>query len=292
MEIHLNRPVALLATDVDGTLVQSDKTISPASIAAIEEAMNQGLKVAIASGRAYNEMFEIFEKVPAVRYFICTNGALVMDRETDTCLYRESFDKAFAISLVKELLAYGVYVEAYMGHYVWGRALTEEQKKYFFNDHVRPLILASRTFVPDLLERMEASERGPEKIQIFFGDPSMETRILEDFKNREGFDVLQSSEGNLEFVMLHNTKGTAVAALAQQWHLEPDQVMTIGDSHNDISMLSYAGVSVAMGNADDVVHQVARYETTSNDQEGFARAVNAVLEENRRLQGILNDKIY
>lgn len=292
MGIQLNRPVAFIATDVDGTLVQSDKTISPASIAALRRAMDMGVKVAIASGRAYNEMFEIFEKLPEMRYFICTNGALVMDRARDICLYRESFDKSLALSLVKKLMAYGVYVEAYMGHHIWGMAMPEEQLPYFFNDHVRPLILASRTFVPDLLERMVEADRGPEKIQIFFGDPAMEQRILKDFEIREGFDVLQSSEGNLEFVMLHNTKGTAVEALAKQWRLEPDQVMTIGDSHNDISMLSYADISVAMGNADEIVHQIAHYGTDSNDRDGLAKAVEAVLDENLRLQESHNDKIY
>ena len=82
--------------------------------------------------------------------------------------------------------------------------------------------------------------------------------------------------------MLQNTKGTAVKALADRWELSPDQVMTIGDSHNDMSMLSYAGVSVAMGNADQVVKNLAKYQTDSNEQDGFARALEAVLTANER----------
>ena len=283
MEIQLDKPIRLVATDVDGTLVQSDKTVSPAAVAAIHRAIESGVKVAIASGRSYSEMFEIWEKVPEVRYFICTNGAAIIDKKEDKCLYHEQFDKAMALDLVRQLMAYGVYVEAYMDHEVVGMELPEDKIPYFFNDHVRPLILKSRRFVPDLLETLESYPLGPEKIQIFFGDRAMEERLIADFKDASDFDVLRSSEGNLEFVMTHNTKGTAVKALAEHWGFSSDEVMTIGDSHNDISMLSYAGVSVAMANSDAVVRSKAKYLTDSNDEDGFAKALNAVLDASERL---------
>lgn len=282
MKLSIRRPIQFVATDVDGTLVGPDKTVSLAAKEAINRAIDRGLKVAIASGRAYDEMFEIFEKLPRVRYFICTNGAVVMDRETGDCLYHECFDKGLALEILTRLMAYDVYVEAYMGHQVFGQMQPEDRLPYFFNDQVRGLILASRTMIRDLYSHVKAAPQGPEKIQIFYGDPGMEARILADFKAHPGFDVLQSSEGNLEFVMLQNTKGTAVKALADRWGLSPDQVMTIGDSHNDMSMLSYAGVSVAMGNADQVVKELAKYQTDSNEQDGFARALEAVLAANER----------
>ena len=88
-----------------------------------------------------------------------------------------------------------------------------------------------------------------------------------DGKGRERFyDVLESSEGNLEFVLPHTTKGTAVEALANHWGYTPDEVMTIGDSENDLSMIRFASASVAMGNARDNVKAAARYETTDNNQ--------------------------
>ena len=96
--------------------------------------------------------------------------------------------------------------------------------------------------VCDLLAHMESLDEGPEKIQIFYGDEPMRQRILQDLRDeyqgmshdgtgRERFyDVLLSSEGNLEFVLPHTTKGTAVEALANHWKFSPNEVMTLGDS--------------------------------------------------------------
>ena len=102
-------------------------------------------------------------------------------------------------------------------------------------------------------------------MQIFYGDEPMRQHILQDLRDeyqgmshdgtgRERFyDVPLSSEGNLEFVLPHTTKGTAVEALANHWGFSPDEVMSLGDSENDLSMLRFAGASVAMGNGNRIL---------------------------------------
>jgi len=164
-----------------------------------------------------------------------------------------------------------------------------EQSNFFFRPNIRPFILATRTMVCDLLAHMEALEEGPEKIQIFYGDEPMRQRILQDLRDeyqglshdgtgRERFyDVLLSSEGNLEFVLPHTTKGTAVEALAKHWGLSPDEVMTLGDSENDLSMLRFAGAGVAMGNSKPNIKETARYETTDNNHQGVAKAIYSAI---------------
>lgn len=280
--MNVKKPIGLIATDVDGTLVKTDKTVSPASVSAIHRAMEAGVKVAIASGRAWNEMDEIFAKVPEVRYFICTNGAIVMDKLSHQCLYHEQMDKALALDCVEKLLGYDVYVEAYMEHEIYGIRLSPKQEAHFFNDHIRPHIVETRTFVPDLLHVLDRFVGGPEKIQIFYGDLPKRDQILADFQDEEYFDVLLSSEGNLEFVMPHVTKGTAVKALGERWGLGPDQIMTIGDAHNDLAMLAFADYSFAMANGDELVQATAKFQTSANDEEGFAKAVNCMLDASER----------
>lgn len=150
--------------------------------------------------------------------------------------------------------------------------------------------------LPDLIAHLESLPEGPEKIQIFYGDERIRERILADLrdefqgaatdgKGRERFyDVLESSEGNLEFVLPHTTKGTAVEALANHWGYTPDEVMTIGDSENDLSMIRFASASVAMGNARDNVKAAARYATTDNNNYGVARALYSAIAYNRELE--------
>ncbi|WP_314727362.1 Cof-type HAD-IIB family hydrolase [uncultured Veillonella sp.] len=335
-----DKPIRFIASDVDGTLVNDAKAIPEDAIEAIRAARESGIRVAIASGRAWNEMNDVIEKLPCLRYFMCTNGAYVMDKDENRSLFHVSFDKEQALYLLRKLLTYGVYVEAYVKDQIFGMyppsrcitperlsacasvnkehlpgethehyALAEsdeaakvtmsecevEQSNFFFRPNIRPFILATRTMVCDLLAHMEALDEGPEKIQIFYGDEPMRQRILQDLRDeyqglshdgtgRERFyDVLLSSEGNLEFVLPHTTKGTAVEALAKHWGFSPDEVMTLGDSENDLSMLRFAGAGVAMGNAKPNIKEAARYETTDNNHQGVAKAIYSAIAHNNEL---------
>lgn len=363
-----DKPIRFIASDVDGTLVNDEKAIPEDAIEAIRAARESGIRVAIASGRAWNEMNDVIEKLPCLRYFMCTNGAYVMDKDENRSLFHVNFDKEQALYLLRKLLTYDVYVEAYvkdqifgmyppsrcitperlsacaseckapnkkgsdrlmdnhlpnsMNHHQFGvtnehipgethgrYALAEsdeaakatmsecevEQSNFFFRPNIRPFILATRTMVCDLLAYMESLDEGPEKIQIFYGDEPMRQRILQDLRDeyqglshdgtgRERFyDVLLSSEGNLEFVLPHTTKGTAVEALAKHWGFSPDEVMTLGDSENDLSMLRFAGAGVAMGNAKPNIKEAARYETTDNNHQGVAKAIYSAIAHNEEL---------
>ena len=363
-----DKPIKFIASDVDGTLVNDAKTIPEDAIEAIRAARESGIRVAIASGRAWNEMNDVIGKLPCLRYFMCTNGAYVMDKDENRSLFHVNFDKEQALYLLRKLLTYGVYVEAYVKDQIFGMyppsrcitperlsacaseckapnkkgsnslmdnhlpssmnhpqlgvpdehlpgethdryALAEsdeaakatmsecevEQSNFFFRPNIRPFILATRTMVCDLLAHMESLAEGPEKIQIFYGDEPMRQRILQDLRDeyqglshdgtgRERFyDVLLSSEGNLEFVLPHTTKGTAVEALAKHWGFSPDEVMTLGDSENDLSMLRFAGAGVAMGNAKPNIKEAARYETTDNNHHGVAKAIYSAIAHNDEL---------
>ena len=349
-------------------MVNDAKAIPEDSVEAIRAARESGIRVAIASGRAWNEMNDVIEKLPCLRYFMCTNGAYVMDKDENRSLFHVNFDKEQALYLLRKLLTYGVYVEAYVKDKIYGMyppsrcitperlnacasvrkapnkkgsdnlmdnhlpssmnhpqlgvpdehlpgethdryALAEsdeaakatmsecevEQSNFFFRPNIRPFILATRTMVCDLLAHMESLAEGPEKIQIFYGDEPMRQRILQDLRDeyqglshdgtgRERFyDVLLSSEGNLEFVLPHTTKGTAVEALAKHWGFSPDEVMTLGDSENDLSMLRFAGAGVAMGNAKPNIKEAARYETTDNNHHGVAKAIYSAIAHNDEL---------
>ena len=363
-----DKPIKFIASDVDGTLVNDAKAIPEDAIEAIRAARESGIRVAIASGRAWNEMNDVIEKLPCLRYFMCTNGAYVMDKDENRSLFHVNFDKEQALYLLRKLLTYGVYVEAYVKDQIFGMyppsrcitperlsacaskrkspntkgsvslmdnhlpssmnhpqfgvtdehlpgethdryALAEsdeaakatmsecelERSNFFFRPNIRPFILATRTMVCDLLSHMESLDEGPEKIQIFYGDEPMRQRILQDLRDeyqglshdgtgRERFyDALLSSEGNLEFVLPHTTKGTAVEALAKHWGFSPDEVMTLGDSENDLSMLRFAGAGVAMGNAKPNIKEAARYETTDNNHHGVTKAIYSAIAHNDEL---------
>ena len=127
-----DKPIKFIASDVDGTLVNDAKAIPDEAIEAIRAARESGIRVAIASGRAWNEMNDVIEKLPCLRYFMCTNGAYVMDKEENRSLFHVTFDKEQALYLLRKLLTYGVYVEAYVKDKIFGmyppsRCITPER---------------------------------------------------------------------------------------------------------------------------------------------------------------------
>ena len=113
-------------------MVNDAKAIPEDAIEAIRAARESGIRVAIASGRAWNEMNDVIEKLPCLRYFMCTNGAYVMDKDENRSLFHISFDKEQALHLLRKLLTYGVYVEAYVKDQIFGmyppsRCITPER---------------------------------------------------------------------------------------------------------------------------------------------------------------------
>ena len=99
-----DKPIRFIASDVDGTLVTDAKAIPEDAIEAIRAARESGIRVAIASGRAWNEMNDVIEKLPCLRYFMCTNGAYVMDKDENRSLFHVSFDKEQALHLLAQTI--------------------------------------------------------------------------------------------------------------------------------------------------------------------------------------------
>ncbi len=286
LPISLSKPIKLIVSDVDGTLVDKDKYVTARTIKAVHAAMEQGITVAIASGRAWGEMAEVKSKLPEIRHYICSNGAVVLKHSangTET-IFHQSFSNKEGLDLIDELLPFGVYIEAYSGETIYGDG--EEMKEFArqLSPHLLPLIQASRTMVEGLREYIARTGIELEKVQIFYGTETKKQEVLTHFKGRTHFTIIESSEGNLEFVQPGISKGRAVASLAESLGLSPDEVMCIGDSNNDISMLEYTPVSFAMGNGEDTAKAVATYIAPTNEEEGVAVAIEAVVAANSNCQ--------
>ncbi len=276
--------IKLIVSDVDGTLVNNDKYITPATIQAIADAQADGCEFAIASGRGWNEMEELLTKVPSIRYYICSNGAFVRDALAGQTVFHQSFSNADCVEVMRKLAPLDLYMEVYMGEYVYADADILPRFDEFINPDVGPLIRASRTFKPDFIHFIEQTGQGVEKLQVFYGTQEKKDAVLAMCKGDDRFIVIESSEGNIEFVEPGITKGNAVAALANQLDINAEEVMTMGDSNNDLTMLRYAGVSFGMASGEETAKAAAKYMAEDNHQDGAAKAIQAVLKVNRELR--------
>lgn len=269
--------IKLIVSDVDGTLVDSGKKISPANVEAILAAQEAGCEVAIASGRAWNEVIQVRQVLPSIRYYICSNGALIMDAWEGKPVFRDIIDNPASIGLLQRMAAYDVFLEAYAGDHIFVDAAYLPRIDEFVNSHIKPLVLASRTFIPHMIDFLAKEERTLEKAQLFYGTTEKRDRILADCGGDKDFTLIISSESNLEFSKPGVSKGKALENLAERLGLGAEEIMTIGDSNNDIPMLRYAGTSFAMANGEETAKAAARFLADSNDQDGVGKAIRQVL---------------
>lgn len=261
-------PVRLIATDIDGTLLNERKEISPRSLRAIRDARERGITVAIASGRFAENVYVLLEQYGLRLPIIAINGARVVD-ENLRDLSISTMEPRAARETLDTLLSWGSDYFIFGDRFICtsSRELThhtelsqgERMKEMGFRYYHGPA------------EAREAVHYPVYKFFVCNNVPLEPVRAA--LSGIPGVDLTSSSVRNVEVMPTGVDKGTGIREMARALGVPLRQVMALGDESNDIPMLKAAGYGVAMGNGSETAKQAARYTTASNDQEGFAKAV-------------------
>lgn len=268
--------VKLIALDMDGTLLASDHfTVPPRNAQAILRAHAAGIRVCISTGRMIEDASDFAHRLGLPVMLIACNGTRAADAPLPEghIFFRREFEPADARAVLDHVRDLGVMVNVFEDGHV-STLPSASHPEYH---------LAGRGLVRvDYGEKAmrAAIERGVMKIFIV-GAREEETRVgLIKDGLRSAFPALQitsSGPNNIEIMPPHAGKGEALERMAGFLGLGREEVMAVGDAQNDLSMLSYAFHSVAMGNAEEAVRRVCRYETADNDACGVARIIERVL---------------
>lgn len=265
--------IKLLAIDIDGTLVNDQLAITPKTIAALKNASAQGAKVVITTGRPLcgfqNYLDQLGVNHQDDQYVICYNGSLIQTTNGQV-LRKESFD--FNDYLDLELFArkHGVRI-----------CLSTPDCMYTANEDLSPVMIHEswKVHIPLKFRTMDELERLKSQLVVVKGmmldSPTIldriERELPEDFKDR--FTILRSEVDYLEFISKQASKELALAHLTAALKLKPAEVMSFGNGLNDIGMIKYAGVGVAMGNSEQGLLDAADYITADNNHDGIAQAI-------------------
>ncbi len=277
------RNIKLIALDLDGTLLNSDKQLSEENKAALTRAASEGIEIVPATGRFYKGMPQIIRDLPFVNYVISINGAQVYDVKNGKTVCGSEIPWERAVSVMEFLDGIDVIYDCYQDG--WGRMtqrLYDKAEEYAANIHSLEMIKKLRTPVPELKACIEERKSGVQKIQAFFRDMDFRARMLEELPVKfPDLVVTTSIVNNIEINSKDATKGIALKKLADYLEIPVSQTMAFGDDFNDITMLETAGIGVAMENAAEEVKNAANYVTDSCDSNGVANAVNHFLWENK-----------
>ena len=267
--------INLILSDLDGTLLRSDKSISPATYAALERAAAQGVTFVPSTGRFFAAIPPAARELPFARYYVCANGAQVYDAWEDRVLLRHEIGLEEARPVFDELDKLPVIWDCFAdGGAYMDKGFYKRIDEYISDPVVNRMVKEIRQPVEDLRAFLAQRGRSVQKIQMFFAD--MDRRRVELRRLAERFPemaVASSIANNIELNAKKANKGEALRFLCRRLGLSVEQSMAFGDSSNDLSMIQAAGVGVAMGNADGELLAAADYVTDSNDNDGVAKAV-------------------
>lgn len=274
--------IRIIALDLDGTLLDSQKRLSDVNRAALARVAERGVLVVPTTGRFFGMMPACVRDLPFVRYAITINGAQVYDRVADAALVREEIPLDVALEVMRLLDGFDVIYDCYRNNWGWmTQAFKEKSADYATNEHYVKMIADFRKGVPELKAHLAATrgEGNVQKMMLFsrLDDPG--TRALHAVRAElatrfPGLKATASTWNNIEINKATAHKGVALARFAESLGYTLANCMAFGDGGNDLSMIEAAGVGVAMANACPEVLAAADYVSSSNDEDGVAAALS------------------
>ena len=258
-----------VAFDLDDTLLRDDRTISEFTVDVLRKISAKGVRIIPASGRTQKSMLPFVNQLDCVSIYIAKNGADIWDNTSGCLLHQE----LFSVELAREIAAfgrkYGVYTQTY------------DNEKFYYSVHSQwaENYAASSMIEGQYVGDLESFITEPRNKILMIDDESVISRMYDDACRRFGgrVSVTRSKPFFLEFNPVNATKGNALRKASELLGIPLSSIIAFGDSLNDLSMLSAAGMSVAVGNAWPEVAAECDDKCLSNNEDGVAVYLNKLL---------------
>ncbi|MBM7587763.1 Cof subfamily protein (haloacid dehalogenase superfamily) [Bacillus pakistanensis] len=280
----------LIAIDLDGTLLNHQNRISDENLKAIKEAQQDGIEIVIATGRAHFDVNALFEGTGIETWIIAANGATIHTPSGE--LFQSTpIEQTKALEILQWLELEGYYYEVFSQNAI----LTPQNARELLAIEMDRVVSANpEVKLEELQEAAETqySQSGFQFISSYKEIESMNVEVYnilaftfhrekwqkgwEHFKAEKGLTLVSSAVHNFELEHKDASKGDALTRVAKELGIPLSDIVAVGDSLNDLSMLKIAGKSVAMGNAHPEVKEVCDAMTLRNDEHGVAHLIEKV----------------
>lgn len=283
--------IKLIASDMDGTLLNSEHKISEENLEAIKKAQKLGVHFAIATGRIYSDVEPFLKEMGIECECIVMNGAEYRSKDGNV-LESVYIDKNKAAEIFNMIKQNEISSEIYTNNGLYTIDTKEKvliqiaYRVQAFNPGVsfeEALVLAKEhnhftnlNYVTDINEFLNSDiEIG--KFVAFYNDEETTVKVKRKLEAIEGLAITSTFTKNIEINNKDAQKGFILTKVAQKMGINKDEVMVIGDSFNDYSMFTEFPISFAMENAVSKIKEIAKYVTDTNDNAGVAKAIYKVL---------------
>jgi Cof subfamily protein (haloacid dehalogenase superfamily) len=260
----------MVCLDIDGTLLNSQHKLTDNIKAAIRKVTeHKNIKVTLVSARPPKGIIPLQKELGISQPLICYSGALVLDDKLQVLE-----NKTIPVSVVKKIYdcakEANIHVSLYKDDYWYVEELDYWAKQEGDIVNSAPAVLNFAS----LFELWQKESTGPNKLLIM-GQPNEMNMLNSKLKQLlfDSVNMYPSKPTYLEIMPKGASKTAAIGVLSNRFDLKPSEIMAMGDNYNDVDMLEYAGLGIAMGNAPEAVKSHADYVTLSNDEEGVAAAI-------------------
>ncbi len=278
----------LLATDMDGTLLTNDKKISETNINALEAASKKGVEIVIATGRSYSTLKKYIDLFSFDCYLITNNGAVIRNKvhNVEKSVYLDPEATTEIIKVLSNENVYfhssdadNIYIQSYLARFM-------EAKRFLQHEYSNPLSLYKSLILKMILDKnlkkIDFSRIADQGLPLnTFFILSEEKLLLNKIKKQlyqiRGVAVTSSSENNIEALNDKASKGAALGYVGDKLGIVKEEMIAVGDQLNDLSMIEYSGLGVAVANADEKVLKRADWITKSNEDHGVAYVIEYLI---------------
>ena len=262
----MSNNIKLIASDLDGTLLNEDKTIASENLEAIKKAREQGVLFTIATGRPLPSTKRYYEITGADVPMILYNGALIYDGKTGKTISSVCLEPDDAIKILELADELGASACVWYDHKLYANKIDENVNEYKSLSGLEPIVIK---------DKKALAQKGIIKILIH-DTPQNLQNFVEKIRDVSFNNVTTCFSGKeyFEFFNKEVSKGVGLLRLCEYCGIKPQEVLALGDAENDKPMLKAAGIGVAMANGFPETKAAADYITDDNESGGWAKAVN------------------
>ena len=275
----MKRKVRMIAFDLDGTLLTTDKRLTDETRRTLEQAAEKGILLVPATGRPLTGMPAEVLGIPGVRYAVTANGARVVSTENGKILR----EKLISVEKARKVLdIYGEYDtlrEIYYDGQGYMEAWQMEELDHYVPDpNMAKYIRNTRKCVPDLMKKFRQENRAMDKVQAVFACAGEKEQAFHRIREIEGVVATGALSYNIEVNAGGINKGEALLWLAGELGIDREEILAFGDGANDADMIRMAGIGAAMEVSVPEVRAAADILAGSNDEDGVARAIQRFID--------------
>lgn len=268
---HVN--YQLLVLDLDGTLTNNEKIITPRTLRALEKFQVRGGKVVLASGRPTYGIVPLAEEIALKRhggYILAFNGARIIEASTGRTVFDQLLEAENIVPLYDAAMRHGMQILTYQGEGIIATDINDAYVREEAMINKMPLTKVDN-FVASVVEPINKC--------LIVGDPEKLAVVCEELSAALSgkMNIYRSAPYFLECVPLGVDKAESLSKLLPLVGCEREEVVAVGDGYNDISMIKFAGLGVAMENAAEEVKDAADLITYSNEEDGVAHLIEKLM---------------